>query len=125
MSELLAQTFHDYSLEAKSVSCRKGDAVLLSDVSFSITPGNIIWLRGENGIGKTTLLKSIAGLSRPDAGHVKFTWHGTMSQASDMVGYQGHNDALKKALSAEKELRFGALFLAHPVSSTTPFHMSD
>ena len=43
---------------------------VLNDVSFDVARGEFVALVGESGIGKSTLLNLIAGLERPDAGHV-------------------------------------------------------
>ncbi|HOF30655.1 MAG TPA: hypothetical protein PK441_07410, partial [Burkholderiaceae bacterium] len=45
------------SLVALNVSCRRGEEWLFRDFSFSIQPGELVWLRGQNGSGKTSLLR--------------------------------------------------------------------
>jgi iron complex transport system ATP-binding protein len=49
---------------------RIGDAALLSDVTLGFAPGRLTGLLGPNGAGKTTLLRALAGLRRPQEGHV-------------------------------------------------------
>ena len=49
-----------------------GDVRALWDVSLEVRPNEIVVLIGPNGAGKTTLLRAIAGLHRPQAGHVIF-----------------------------------------------------
>ena len=44
---------------------------VLRDVSFVVSPGEIVSLVGDNGAGKTTLLKVLATLQVPDSGHVR------------------------------------------------------
>jgi ATP-binding cassette ChvD family protein len=48
-----------------------GDRVLIKDLSFSLPPGGIVGIMGPNGVGKTTLFKTIVGLEQPDSGTVK------------------------------------------------------
>lgn len=48
-----------------------GNAVLL-DVTFTVGPGQVIVVRGENGVGKSTLLRCLVGDERPDVGEVLF-----------------------------------------------------
>ncbi|HEX5269322.1 MAG TPA: ATP-binding cassette domain-containing protein, partial [Gemmataceae bacterium] len=49
-----------------------GETLILRDVSLEVKPGELVCLMGRNGVGKTTLLKSVMGLLRPRAGHVAF-----------------------------------------------------
>src|SRR6185503_10078236 len=44
---------------------------ILRDVSLTVEPGKVVCLMGRNGVGKTTTLKSITGLVKPDSGSVK------------------------------------------------------
>jgi ATP-binding cassette ChvD family protein len=48
-----------------------GDRVLINDLSFSLPRNGIVGVIGPNGVGKTTLFKTIVGLEQPDAGMVK------------------------------------------------------
>ncbi|WP_296013547.1 ABC-F family ATP-binding cassette domain-containing protein [uncultured Adlercreutzia sp.] len=58
-------------VDLKGVSLRFGDRVILDDVDWIIGPGDRYGIVGENGIGKTTLLRIIQGLQPLDAGRVK------------------------------------------------------
>jgi branched-chain amino acid transport system ATP-binding protein len=49
-----------------------GDAQALDDVSLDITEGAIVAIVGANGAGKTSLIRTIAGMHRPARGHIKF-----------------------------------------------------
>ncbi len=49
---------------------REGQAQVLQQVDFAVYPGEILALLGRNGVGKTTLLKSIVGLIRPQRGEI-------------------------------------------------------
>ncbi len=59
-------------LGLESVSAGYGDSQLLSGISFSLAPGQSLALLGRNGVGKTTLLKTILGLTRQRAGSIRF-----------------------------------------------------
>lgn len=87
-------------LAAQSISCTRGDTTVLSDVSFTLAPGDCLILRGPNGIGKSTLLRVLAGLSQPS--------HGSVSIDPDEMVYSGHLDAIKLQLTARENLDFWA-----------------
>ena len=57
-------------LSARSVSVTLGGLVVLDEVSIQVTPGSRIGLLGPNGVGKSTLLRVLAGIDRPEAGTV-------------------------------------------------------
>lgn len=58
------------TLSIKQIQKSYGSKEVLKDVSFSISPGQVVGLLGKNGAGKTTLLKIIAGLNSADDGQV-------------------------------------------------------
>ena len=58
------------ALEARSISKSFGETVVLDRVSLTVTPGSRIGVVGPNGIGKSTLLRVLAGLELPDSGTV-------------------------------------------------------
>jgi ABC-2 type transport system ATP-binding protein len=61
-------------LEIKDLSKRYGDVVALDGASFTAQPGRIVGFLGPNGSGKTTTMRCIFGLVRPDRGET--LWHG-------------------------------------------------
>ena len=54
-------------LSAASLTLQRGYRVLLKDFDFTLNPGDGVSLRGANGVGKTTLLRALAGLHVPMA----------------------------------------------------------
>lgn len=57
-------------LDVTDVSKRFGGVQALANVSFSIDSGEVLGLMGDNGAGKSTLMKMVAGVHRPDTGHL-------------------------------------------------------
>ena len=58
-------------IEASHLVKGFGDRVLINDLSFSLPRNGIVGIIGPNGVGKTTLFKTIVGLEQPDSGTVK------------------------------------------------------
>lgn len=70
-------------LEVIRVSKAFGRTAVLREVSFAVEAGEILCLLGPSGCGKTTLLRIVAGLERPDSGHVRF-------EGQDLAGVPVH-----------------------------------
>ena len=87
-------------LSVSDLSVARGGVPVLAGVNFTLAPGRALILRGPNGVGKTTLLRTVAGLQAPLTGAV--------SEAGDQVAYGGHADGLKVALTARENLAFWA-----------------
>lgn len=58
-------------LDIQGVSAWYGEARVLTDVSLSVSPGEVVTLVGRNGAGKTTLLRSVMGLHRQVEGVIR------------------------------------------------------
>jgi heme exporter protein A len=58
------------SLAANDLACRRGDRVLFRGLSFALEPGEALHVAGANGIGKSSLIRILAGLLLPLAGAV-------------------------------------------------------
>jgi heme exporter protein A len=58
------------SLAATDLACRRGDRLLFRGVSLALKPGEVLHVKGTNGIGKSSLLRILGGLLRPYAGTV-------------------------------------------------------
>ena len=89
-------------LTVEALECRRGERTLFSGLDFGLEPGSIVWIRGANGQGKTTLLRTLAGLSRPENG--RLAWGGP--EPTGRTLYLAHANALKEELSAIESLRF-------------------
>ena len=85
-------------LTVDNVTCARGGIPILEAVSFEVSKGEAVILRGPNGSGKTTLLRVISGLQPAQAGKV--------TCAPDTIAYSAHADGLKTALSVAENLEF-------------------
>ena len=96
-------------LAASGLACRRGDRLLFEGLDFALQPGQIVWVRGRNGQGKTSLLRLLAGLSTPAAGAI--TWGGVPLRAAgaafeQRLVYLAHANALKEDLTVLESLQF-------------------
>ena len=96
-------------LEARAISCVKGDRLLFENFNLQLQPGEICQVHGSNGAGKTSLLRILCGLSLPDSGEV--FWNGSSirqdpGQFHCDLTYIGHSYGLKMDLTARENLAF-------------------
>ncbi len=86
-------------LHVSNLSVARGGMTLLCGVDFALSTGQILVLRGANGLGKTSLLRCIAGLQNPVEGQII---------VPETVAYSGHADGLKGRMTVLENLAFWA-----------------
>jgi heme exporter protein A len=84
-------------LAARRLACRRGHRRLFAGVDLALEAGTITWLRGANGSGKTSLLRILAGLSRPEEGVI---------ERDGTPIYVAHGNALKDDLTLVEAVAF-------------------
>ena len=87
-------------LTVTGLACARGGVTVLEGISLTLPAGRALVLRGPNGIGKTTLLRTIAGLQPAVAGLV--------SLSPENLADAAHADGLKAALTTRENLAFWA-----------------
>jgi len=111
-------------LQAIAISCERGGRPLFAPQSFTLSPGQAMQIEGDNGSGKTSLLRMVCGLSQPASGEV--LWGGqTISEVRpaffrDLL-YLGHSLGLKDELSAVENLQTVTVLAGQPVSREQAF----
>ena len=75
-------------LAATDLACRRGDRLLFRGLSFALEPGEACHVTGPNGIGKSSMIRILAGLLRPFAGAVERT--GTMGLVDERLALDEH-----------------------------------
>lgn len=96
-------------LAAQQISCEKQDRILFQDIDLTIDSGELVMLKGENGAGKTSLLRILIGLSAPSTGKVSINSHNVqadLNSASAQLVYVGHKLGVSGLLSAAENLFF-------------------
>ena len=94
------------AISVKSLSVSRGGINLLQDVDIELKNGQAGILRGPNGIGKTTLLRALAGLQPFDSGKIECS-------LGDIC-YSGHADGVKPTLTVQENLEFWTNIFGSP-----------
>jgi heme exporter protein A len=95
-------------LEARQLECVRGARRLFRDVSFTVERGEAVRVAGSNGVGKTSLLRLLSGLARPESGTILFDTIPITSQREAFHAkllFIGHSNALKDDLSPVENLQ--------------------
>jgi heme exporter protein A len=90
------------------IACRRGETPLFHNVGFCLQGGSLLLLKGPNGVGKTSLIKILAGLLPPRHGDV--LWNdapvrGNAEFKRELM-YIGHKSAVKMDSTVEENLHF-------------------
>jgi heme exporter protein A len=99
------------SLEIEAVEIARGGRSLVSDLSFRLDPGQMALATGPNGSGKTSLLRTVAGLTLPRQGDIRLGGRSIAKLEPDerrLIIYQAHLDGLKKDLTVTENIRFNS-----------------
>jgi heme exporter protein A len=106
-------------LQVIALGCERGGRPLFATQSFSLQAGQAMHIEGDNGSGKTSLLRMVCGLSQPASGEVH--WGGQSiaevraAFLRDLL-YLGHSLGLKDELSALENLQTVSVLAGQPVS---------
>ena len=112
-------------LELDKVNSHYGQAHILHDVSLSVAKGEVVALLGRNGAGKSTTLKTIAGLVKPTSGTIVFGGNPIAGKRPYMIaragiGYVPEDRRVFAGLTVEENLETGAKPPSGDVPAWTP-----
>jgi len=99
-------------LQASGINVYYGESHILRDVDITIPRGQMVCLIGRNGVGKTTLLKTIMGLLKPRTGTINFTGETITGKTPDQraklgIGYVPQGREIIPRLTVEENLLLG------------------
>lgn len=98
----------DYSLEVHNLTFSRSAQELFRDLNFSVSNGEILQIIGANGVGKTTLLRIVAGLIPIEHGEVYWCGnniHLCMDDYNEQIAYLGHHAGISLSLTPLENLR--------------------
>jgi heme exporter protein A len=107
-------------LEGIGLECVRGERTLFRGLDFRLDAGALLRVAGENGSGKTSLLRIVCGLTPPAAGELRWQGENIRTLREDYwkeLVYIGHANALKDDLTAEENVRIGCRLAGLGVSS--------
>lgn len=96
-------------LDAHELACLKGDRLLFRGLDLALAAGRMLRVAGPNGVGKTSLLRILCGLTQPEHGTVRWRGEDIRRVREDFHGdllYLGHLPALNDLLTPLENLRF-------------------
>jgi heme exporter protein A len=94
-----SMTTQDFTLSASHLGCSRDEQLLFKPVSFALQAGEGLIVEGPNGVGKTTLLRVLAGLLPPACGHIA---------VPKSLAYLGPHNGVKGLLTPVEYLKFYA-----------------
>jgi len=93
-------------LETRELSCERGGARLFAGLRFALGAGALLRVRGPNGSGKTSLLRILAGLTRPAEGEVLWRGRPLDEDTRREMVFIGHASALSDDLTVLENVEF-------------------
>ena len=111
MSGEMASEEGDAILRLAGLACRRGERLRFRGLDLALAAGAAVTITGHNGCGKSSLLRTLAGLMRPDAGEVRLSGRrlGTERERDhEELRFLGHLDGIKPALTVGESLAFTA-----------------
>lgn len=108
-------------LQAQGLACLRGDRLLFKNVDLELNAGGLLYVLGENGSGKSSLLRMLCGLLMPEDGTVFWDKKAIKENAEDYLSdltYIGHLNGLKDDLTALENLYMSARLAGNEISES-------
>lgn len=96
-------------LSVTNLSVVKRDRLLFENINFAVEKGGLLYVKGQNGAGKTSMLRVLAGLVTADSGEVCFSQQNIQTSRESFhqnLVYFGHKLGINQTMSAVENLQF-------------------
>ena len=113
-TETASKPINALSLEVSGISKRFASSIVVDNISFNVTPGEIFGLIGPNGAGKTTTIRMIMDIIKPDSGTIKVLGNSLGETTKDRIGYLPEERGLYKKLSIIQSIEYIAALKGMP-----------
>jgi ABC-2 type transport system ATP-binding protein len=111
----------DFAIDVRGVTKKFGDRTVVNDIAMQVRPGEIYGFLGPNGSGKTTFLRMLCGLLKPDAGSgqcLGLDFRRESPEIKKRVGYMTQRFSFYEDLTIEENLDFIARIYGVPERKT-------
>ena len=98
------------ALHAHGISVERGGRLIIHDLSFTVSAGRALLLKGANGAGKTTLLRALAGFLPLAAGALELEGGEAEAEIGEQTHFVGHQNANKPSMTVVENLQFWSAF---------------
>jgi heme exporter protein A len=98
-------------LVGSDLACFRGGRQVFAGLSLAVAAGEALVVLGPNGVGKSSLLRLLAGLVARSGGTLSLEGGDPELTVAEQVHYLGHQDALKPSLTVEENLAFWSRYL--------------
>lgn len=96
------------NLHVIDLACVRGELEIFTQLAFSAAPGEVILVRGPNGVGKTSLLMCLAGFLPVSSGNIDWQGRDPDDHPGTDIHFVGHQSAIKPGLTVAENLTFWA-----------------
>jgi heme exporter protein A len=107
-------------LVGSDLACFRGGRQVFAGLSFSVAAGEALVVLGPNGVGKSSLLRLIAGLVARSGGTLTLEGGDGELTIGEQAHYLGHQDALKPSLTVDENLSFWSRYLGGGEATQAP-----
>jgi heme exporter protein A len=107
-------------IRGENLGCSRGGRQVFAGLNFSLSSGQALLVTGQNGAGKSSLLRMIAGLICISAGRIEAEGGAEDAPLAEQTHYLGHQDALKPSLSVAENLEFWAAYFGAARAAVEP-----